>query len=244
MGGWRPTGPDASGSDSGMSLSLVMKPLYRAIHVASKFVFFVAVRQGVLGRERVPDRGAVILAISHLSHTDPIALGASIERPVDFMARSEGFSTPLKARLMKSMGAFEIERFGWARPGLVEGQRRLEAGRMIGVFPEGEVMTGSESVLCGAPIKCGAAWLSRRTGAPIIPCVVLGSKSLHSPKGWLPFKLGRSWVAFGEPIQPNLEVSDSRAGRRALTDKVAVALRDLHVDLVRECAVPPTFAEA
>ena len=217
--------------------------LYHLIQPLARVVFLIAVRQKVMGREQLPKRGAVILAITHLSHTDPIALANCSPRTIDFMARKEGFSNRLKAQLMHMLHAFRVDRNGFVLPGVREALRRLDDERLVGIFPEAEVTRGSESVLNGAAMRGGAAWLSRRTDSPIIPCVVLGSRSLHNPIRWLPLKLGRSWIVFGEPLLPNHEVEDSREGRRALTDSLAERMRGLHAELVETYAIPPLYRD-
>ncbi len=217
--------------------------LYHLILPLAKVVFLIAVRQKVMGRELVPKTGPVILAITHLSHTDPITLAHCSPRMIDFMARKEGFSNRLKAQLMHMMHAFRVDRHGYVLPGVREALRRLEQDRVVGIFPEAEVTMGPESVLNGGAIRAGAAWLSRRADIPIIPCVVLGSRSLHNPIRWMPLKLGRSWIAFGEPLLPNHEVGDSREGRWALSDALAERMRGLHAELVETYAVPPLYRD-
>ncbi|MFT5291422.1 MAG: 1-acyl-sn-glycerol-3-phosphate acyltransferase [Planctomycetota bacterium] len=217
--------------------------LYHLIQPLARVVFLIAVRQKVVGRELVPKTGPVILAITHLSHTDPITLANCSPRTIDFMARKEGFSNALKAQIMHMLNAFRVDRNGFVLPGVREALRRLDGERLVGIFPEAEVTRGSESVLNGGPMRAGAAWLSRRTDTPIIPCVVLGSRSLHNPIRWLPLKLGRSWIAFGEPLLPNHGVSDSRDGRKALTDALAERMRVLHGELVETYAIPSPYRD-
>ncbi len=217
--------------------------LYRVLRPVLVGVFWVAVRQRVLRRELVRREGPFILAVSHLSHYDPTPLAVAVRRPVTWMARKESFAALWSSTIMNLFGAFSIDRTGPALPGIREALRRLEQGKLVGIFPEGEVMSGKGSVLNGGPIKYGALWVARRAGVPVVPCVVLGSQGFRSVLPWLPLKLGRTWVAFGEPIQPNLEVQDSREGRRLMGEELAEALRALHRELGETYSIPPRYHE-
>ncbi|MEX1025732.1 MAG: lysophospholipid acyltransferase family protein [Planctomycetota bacterium] len=216
------------------SLYLLLKPLLAAI-------FRVAVRSCVLGAEHTRRQGAYLLVVAHLSHNDPIPVSAVSVREVDWMARQEAFDTRLGARFMRLMGSFAIVRTGeglFARPGLREALGRLDEGRVVGVFPEAEVMSGERSVLNGGPYRLGAFWLARRARVPIVPCVVLGSGCFSRPTSWLPLKQARVWVAYGPPIEPNLDVELSREGRQQLGQCVAASLRSLHAELATTFELP------
>ena len=57
-----------------------------------------------------------------------------------------------------------------------EGLRVLDAGNILGLFPEG----GRSLYWKERDIKRGAAWLSIATGAPILPCAVTGTEATLS----------------------------------------------------------------
>ena len=54
---------------------------------------------------------------------------------------------------------------------------RLKRGRVVGIFPEGGIRDGAHSVLEGAPLKPGIAALAQISGAPVVPCVLIGSET-------------------------------------------------------------------
>jgi 1-acyl-sn-glycerol-3-phosphate acyltransferase len=182
----------------------------------------VAIREVVLDAQRADRSGPFILAVSHLSHTEPIFVSSHVRRHVRWMARVEHYHSFLGRRFLEACGAFSVDRFGNAGPAVRSAIRLLRAGGVVGVFPEGGNADGPASVLRGGPIKGGAATISIATGAPVVPVVVLGTHALNRVRPWLPVKSGRVWIAFGEEVQPpERSPGDSR---RALRLRVTAAL--------------------
>ncbi len=205
---------------------------------ACRGLFTITTRYRILGRERLPDSGGVILACVHLSHYDPFAISVLLRRSVSWMARIESFATPFTNWLTTQCGAFRIDRFGLALPGIREGMRRLKRGELVGIYPEGEVMSGASSVLNGAPMKKGVGLLARRTGLPVVPCIVLNSGHFSKVISWLPFKTGRLWMGLGSPLFADLSLPHGRASRTELTERLEHAFRDLYAEMLTTFDVP------
>lgn len=206
----------------------------------TRLLFVMATRSHKLGVERLPDnhRG-LLLACGHLSHYDPFCVSVLLGREVDWMSRIEFFQTPVSAWFVRRVGGFSIDRSGHALPGMKEGLRRIRRGRIVGVYPEGEVVRGAESVFNGGPLKQGTALLSRRAQIPIGPCVMLGSYQFSRVVPWLPLRSARLWIGFGHPIEPNLELPPGRASRRELTRRLADAMRELYGEMLEAFDVAP-----
>lgn len=163
----------------------------------------VAIRELVLNKERADRAGAFILAVSHLSHLEPVFVSLHVPRWVRWMARIEHYRSWLGRTFLDACGAFSVDRFGRPAPAVRRAVRLLEAGEVVGMFPEGGCATGRESVLRGGPLKGGVATISIQTGAPVIPVVVLGTHALNQVRPWLPIKAGRVWIAFGKEVAPS-----------------------------------------
>ena len=73
------------------------------------------------------------------------------------------------AVLMDWLCAFKVRRDGTDRTGIRTALRRLEEGRVVGVFPEGGIRAGKGSVLNGAPMWPGVSALCVLSGKPIVP---------------------------------------------------------------------------
>src|SRR5206468_11681657 len=110
-----------------------------------------------------------ILASNHISHFDPPFLGSRFCRYVDWMAMEELFRNRASAVLMKWLCAFSVRRDGTDRTGIRTAVKRLKEGRVVGVFAEGGIRAGKESVLEGARMWPGVSALCVLSGKPIVP---------------------------------------------------------------------------
>lgn len=206
---------------------------------ACRTIFSLMGKSEILGRERLPKpHNGALLACVHLSHYDPFAISVLMRQEVAWMARIESFQTPLSNLLTSHCGAFRIDRFGHALPGVREGLNRLDRGQLVGIYPEGEVLSGAESVLNGAAMKRGVGLLARRAEVPVVPCIVLNSQHFSKFVSWLPLRTGRLWMGYGEPLYSDTSLPPGRASRTELTDRLGNAFRDLHQEMLEEFDIP------
>jgi 1-acyl-sn-glycerol-3-phosphate acyltransferase len=92
----------------------------------------------------------------------------------------------------------------------------LAKGGALGLAPEGRLGTQEGTI---GELQEGAAFLSRRTGAPLVPVGATGTLEL-----WLWKKLT---LRVGRPIYPDEFEGDSRERGRVMTDRLARELRAL-----------------
>ena len=173
------------------------------------------------GRGRTPATGPVILAPNHRSLVDiPLAAFAT-RRPVRYLAKRELFEHPLMRWYLVNSRVIKVDRAGNDRAALRAVQDALEAGDVVGIFPEGT--RGSGPVL--GPVFDGVAYLALRTGAPIVPVGIAGSEAIFVPGGRLPH-LPRIAVVAGEPIMvERREATVRRSEAAALTDRLRAELQ-------------------
>jgi 1-acyl-sn-glycerol-3-phosphate acyltransferase len=169
---------------------------------AVRLLFFPSCRIHQTSFGGVCPRGGFILASNHISHFDPPLIGAWYARYVDWMAMEELFRSGWSAALMHGLCAFPVRRDGTDRRAIREALARLEIGRVVGLFPEGGIRAGRQSILEGAPMWPGVCALSVHSGKPIVPCVILGTDRLYHPANWLPFRRVSVWMGVGEPLFP------------------------------------------
>lgn len=193
-------------------------------------VFVFTMRLKTSGVRSVEPEGGVLIAVNHVSHLDPIVVSAVIGRRISWMSRVEFHKQWLMRNVLYHGGAFQVDRAGSALPAIREGLRRLSRGEAVGIFPEGEMVSGSNSVLRGAAIKRGVCLLAARSGKPVLPVVVLGTEKLGRVGPWMPAKRGRLWVAVGKPLHAGPE-GKTRAGRASFAARLEAEYVSLYAEI-------------
>lgn len=145
-------------------------------------------------------RPGTLLVCNHISHLDPPWVGVLCPVPVRFMAMRELFRPGVAAWIFDSLGCIPTDREGGDGAAVRQAVRCLRAGACVGLFPEGGLRTGANSVLGGRDFSRGAAWLAALAGAPVQVVTLLGTDQVYDWKGlWrrprLFFKVGRQWEA-------------------------------------------------
>ena len=211
--------------------------LYTLCQLIGRHIMWASLRVKVLRPQMAERDGPYILALTHLSHLDPFLSCIIIRRrQIDWMARVEFFTYHIFDAFMNAMDAICVRRFGVSANAARQAIQRLHKGRIVGICPEGGVAQGPRSVMRGAPMKHGICLIATRSGAPILPCIMLGTDKLNCVPPWIPFRRGRLYVAFGSRliVPPKLTRSETRAQRRAIWQKIAEELSREYQALFKE----------
>ena len=206
---------------------------YWVARSAARFIFFNCLRIRAFGREAARRPGGWVLACSHVSHLDPFCIAPLLPRKISWMARIEFYRSGWARALLRAVEAFPVNRQGVPASAIKTALRRLSQGEVVGVFPEGEIKAGRESVLRGAAIKRGVCLLALRADCPVLPCIVLGTDKLNGVGPWLPFLRGRIWMACGEFIEP-VHGPDRRKARAEMAARIEHAFVELYARLRQE----------
>lgn len=183
------------------------------------FLAHVWWRTTVVGAEKVPATGRVLIAPNHTGAVDGPMVHGAIPRGSHFLIKQEIFASPV-GFLMRWAGQIPVDRSN-GREALETARVLLEEGRVVGVFPEGTRGRGDV-----AAARAGVAWLAVHTGTVVVPCVILGTRPPGTVPSHIPWPRTRLYVEFGEPV-----VVPRGEGRR----EVALAMRavqDAMVELV------------
>jgi 1-acyl-sn-glycerol-3-phosphate acyltransferase len=163
---------------------------------------------------------AVIFTPNHHSHLDtPLAI-TTIPEPwrghlVVGAAADYFFTSHLtSAASALVLNAFPVARNVAGRQSADLARELIEDGWSLVIFPEG----GRSPDGWGQPFKGGAAYLSIRTGAPVVPVFIEGAGSILG-KGMKRPKPGKTTVTFGSPLWPEPDEST-----RHLNDRIEQAV--------------------
>lgn len=181
----------------------------------SRLIWWIRVR----GAENVPKDGPVILAANHIGLGDGPLLFMASPRGAHFMTKKSMIDGRL-GWLLKASGQFPVDRNN-GRVGLQIALDLLREGRVVAMFPEGTRGTGT-----GADLKAGVAWLAQRSGAPVVPVAILGTRPRGASVGYIPRPWTRPWFVFGEPIVMPEDLPAGRAGTTRALELISERLSE------------------
>ena len=204
----------------------------RAIFVTIVGLWF---RPKVVGREKLPVDGPVILAPVHRSFADFGFSAFVTRRKLFFMAKDGLWKNKFLGWLLLTLGAFPVHRESADRGALAHAEEVLRRGQMLVLFPEGMRQEGPEV----KELMEGAAFLAARTGAQIVP-LGIGNSDNAMPKGRTIPKPLRITLVVGDPLPPPERTEGGRVARskvHATTDALREAVQAVY-DQARELAGP------
>ena len=186
----------------------------------------------VVGLDRLADLRAsidedepappVVFASNHASHVDAPLLLTSVPAPwrsrlVVGAAADYFFATRVTGALSAlALGAIPIDRTRVNRRSADLASSLIDEGWSLLIFPEG----GRSPDGWGQPFRGGAAFLSIRSGVPVVPVHLDGTGAILG-RGMKRPKPGRTKVTFGAPLRPR-EGEDARRFGERIEAAVAV----------------------
>ncbi|MCU1659168.1 MAG: 1-acylglycerol-3-phosphate O-acyltransferase [Pseudonocardiales bacterium] len=202
------------------TLELTLAPALRAVY-----------RPEVTGFANVPRTGPVIIAGNHISFADELFTPLAARRRVVYFAKAEYFTTPgVRGRAMaaffRSMGHVPVERGDTRSAASVidVGVEVLREGGALGIYPEGTRSPDGQLYR----FRTGIARVAMRTGAPVIPVGLIGTREVQPPGShrWHRAPVG---VHFGAPLCFGDRAGEERSSRvlREITETIRAAVQEL-----------------
>lgn len=182
-------------------------------------VFFRVERRGMWN---LPRSGGVLVISNHISWFDPPLLNLALRRVPNWLAMVELFQSKFTHWFFTRAGVIPIDRSQPGSAPLKEAIRRLRAGHVVVLFPEGGIQDGPRSVLGGDPeIKEGAALIALKAGVPIVPALIEGARQSYIKNNWF-FRRCVIRLTLGEPFR--IEGASGRAAVSARMREKLLAL--------------------
>ena len=206
-----------------------------------ELLFRLTCKVRVIELAPVPRSGALIMASNHNSHFDPPIISGFFPRRLDWLAMEEMFRANWSRKVFTALNCIAVDRSGGDRTSLRQSLGRLSKGRTIGIFPEGGIRAGETSILNGAPMKPGLAALSIHSGAPVIPCVLIGSDRLYNRANWFPWTPRITLILLiGKSIYPPTKLKGDSEAKERFSEELARAFCSLKAEAIRRFQLSPT----
>lgn len=178
-------------------------PVYRPVVAFAKGVFrTLGIRFDITGAQNVPATGGAVMAINHTGYLDFTFAGLSAQpagRLVRFMAKKEAFDNKVAGPLLRGMRHIPVDR-GSGAGSYQEAVKALQAGEIVGVFPEATI---SESYDLKT-FKTGAVRMAQEAGVPMLPCIVWGSHRIMTKRRKRDLRRGQHVrIVLGELFTPD-----------------------------------------
>jgi len=151
----------------------------------------------VSGLELVPEDGPVIYMGNHQGNFDIHSLTQVIPRTFSWIAKEELFRVPLFGAAMRRAGYIPLDRSDGrkALKSMAQAAQRIASGTSVVIFPEG-TRTLDGNLL---PFKRGAFLLAAKSGVPIVPFTINGSRE-RNPRNRLELYPGTISISFSAAI--------------------------------------------
>ena len=146
---------------------------FRFIQFLLRLVFRLISRLEVHGMENIPQRGAYIAVSNHIGRLDAALVYLVLDRTDIIMMVAEKYKESAFFRwLVRMVDGVYIDRFNADLNAMREIMRRLKAGGVLVMAPEG-TRSPTASLRDG---KDGASYLAAKSGLPILPVGVTGTE--------------------------------------------------------------------
>ena len=167
--------------------------------------------------DQVPEEGPAVIVCNHVSFVDALVIMAACRRPIRFVMDHNIFRWPVLNFVFRTSKAIPIasarEDQAMMDKAFDEVGKALDAGDLVGIFPEGKI-TADGNI---NPFRPGITRILQRNPVPVIPMALRGLwgsffSRKHGPAMTRPFRRGvfsRIELVMG-PAVPAAEASPER----------------------------------
>jgi 1-acyl-sn-glycerol-3-phosphate acyltransferase len=148
------------------------------------------------GLDNIPEEGPAVIVANHVSFVDALVILAASPRPIRFVMDHNIFKVPVLSFIFRTGKAIPIasakENEALLNKAYEDIAKALEAGELVGIFPEGRITDTGELY----PFKGGIKRIVDRTPVPVVPIALKGL--------WGSFFSRRGGAAMTKPFRRGL----------------------------------------
>jgi 1-acyl-sn-glycerol-3-phosphate acyltransferase len=197
---------------------------YELTRLLTSLYAYTLLRARSISTEKVPGRGAVILAPNHFSFMDHFLMGCYIRRKVRFMAKSQLFKPPMQF-IYTHGGVFPVRRGARDEETFITAETILSRGGAITMYCEGG---RSRTGRLAEQAKPGIGRLALETGAPVVPIAIHGSSRIRN---WKRLRFPQVTIQYGDALRWERVENPTRAQQQVVADAVLAEIRLLYAGL-------------
>lgn len=194
---------------------------YELTRLITSLYAYTLLRARSISAEKVPGRGAAILAPNHFSFMDHFLTGGFIRRKVRFMAKSQLFKPPMQF-IYSHGGVFPVRRGARDEETFITAETILAKGGVVAMYCEGG---RSRSGKVSDSAKPGIGRLALSTGAAVVPVAIHGSSHIRN---WKRLRFPKVTVQYGDAIQWERVENPSREQQQAVADQILSEIKRLY----------------
>jgi 1-acyl-sn-glycerol-3-phosphate acyltransferase len=185
----------------------------RLLHLGDKLISRIYHHLTMLAPQQLPSDGPAILICNHTSGLDPLLIQSVCKRVVIWMMAKEYYDIGPLTPIFRTLQIIPVDRAARDTSAVRLAMRALQAGCVLGMFPEGRIETARELL----PFQPGVAQMAIKTGVPVYPAVLDGTQ--HGIDGMVAAFAHRqeATLRFGPPL---------KFDRRANVEMATTQLRD------------------
>ena len=203
------------------------RPAIRILHAVNTIFARVYHQLDVLNACPIPRRGPAILVCNHISSLDPMLLqSACHQRLITWMMAEEYLKLPAMGWFFRAVGIIPVQRSGRDSGPLRAAIRALQAGQVLGVFPEAKIASTRELL----PFQTGVALMAIKAGVDVFPAYLDGTQR-NKPMLEACLRPNSARVMFG----PKVEFDRTQTNRPALdaaTVQIKAAIENLRNEMI------------
>jgi 1-acyl-sn-glycerol-3-phosphate acyltransferase len=179
-------------------------------------LFFIDAQ--VSGRQRFPAEGPVIIVANHNAFIEVGMLQAYAPYPIEFLTTGDIPLEPRFALMANIYGYIPVKRGSMDRRAMNKALSVLHQGGVVGLFPQGGIWDTQVT-----QAHTGVAWLSQKSGAPIVPIGFGGTEGSIARASQ--FQRPAVTMNVGKPITPTPQKVAGKSRKEVLEDSTAEVMQ-------------------